>query len=145
MLPLLCLLIFGVIDYGLLFNNSLALRQGIREGARQGVVRNFSTTGCTTGTDLVNLVCKTDKTINATAGTAYSKVVVPQGWSKGKPLKVCSMVKTNGATGLVPYPSGGWLRQQVLMSIEADTVPLPSGGSTASDTLPAGQSWSWCT
>ena len=35
------------------------------------------------------------------------------------------MVKTNGATGLVPYPSGGWLKQQVLMSIEADTATPP--------------------
>jgi Flp pilus assembly protein TadG len=144
-LPLLCLLIFGIIDYGLLYNNSLSLRQGIRESARQGVVRNFSTTGCTTGTDLVNLVCKTDKTVGSIAGTTYSKVVVPQGWAKGKPLKVCSMVKTHGATGLVPYPSGGWLKQQVLMSIEVDTAPLPTGGSTYADTLPAGQSWSWCT
>jgi len=57
-LPLLVMLVFGIIDYGLLYNNSLSLRQGIRESARQGVVRNFTTTGCTTGTDLVNLVCK---------------------------------------------------------------------------------------
>lgn len=147
MLPLLVMLVFGIIDYGLLYNNSLSLRQGIRESARQGVVRNFTTTGCTTGTDLVNLVCKTDKTVAGVGGTAYSKVVVPQGWTKGKPLKVCSMVKTHGATGLVPYPSGGWLKQQVQMSIEADTAPLPTGLTTASDPLPAGSgvNWAWCT
>ena len=62
-------------------------------------------------TDLANLVCKTDKTVGAIAGTAYSKVVVPSGWAKGSPLKICSLVQTTGSTGLVPYPSGGWLKQ----------------------------------
>ena len=144
-LPVLFLLVFGIVDYGLLFNNSLAQRQGIRESARQGVVRNFTTTGCTSGTDLANLVCKTDKTVGAIAGTAYSKVVVPSGWAKGSPLKICSLVQTTGSTGLVPYPSDGWLKQEVSMSIEADTAPLPTGGSSASDALPSGQDWTWCT
>jgi hypothetical protein len=143
--PVLFLLLFGMIDYGLLFNNSLALRQGIREAAREGVVRNFAGGGCTIGTDLEMLVCKTDELVGAISGKTYAKVVVPSsGWARGSPLTVCAMVRTDGATGLVPYPSGGWLRQKVEMSIESDAPPLPTGGSGASDSLPDGQTWSWC-
>jgi hypothetical protein len=142
--PLLLVLVFGIIDYGLLFSNSLALRQGIREGARQGVVRNFSATACSGTTDLEKLACKTNKQIDVITGTAYTRVVVPNGWAKGEPLRVCSMVKTEGASGLVPFPSGGWMKQQVEMSIEADQTPLPTGLTSYSDTLPSGQNWSWC-
>ena len=34
-------LVFGIIDYGLWFSDSLSTRQGVREAARQGVVANF--------------------------------------------------------------------------------------------------------
>ena len=36
--PILLLLVFGIIEYGLWFSDSLATRQGVREAARQGVV-----------------------------------------------------------------------------------------------------------
>ena len=39
--PILLLLVFGIIEYGLWFSDSLSTRQGVREAARQGVVANF--------------------------------------------------------------------------------------------------------
>jgi len=36
MVPVLLLVLFGMIDYGLFFSNSLSLKQGTREAARQG-------------------------------------------------------------------------------------------------------------
>ena len=67
-LPLFVLLIFGVIEFGMVYNNDISLRQGAREAARQGAVGTFgpaSTTGSpcyltgTTGasTDMKNLMC----------------------------------------------------------------------------------------
>jgi Flp pilus assembly protein TadG len=141
-LPFLLLVVFGIIDYGLYFNNSINVRQGVREAARQAVVGTYSSTGCTTGTQMQQLVCTSDKSVGAIAGTAYSKVVMPATWARGNPLIVCSQVKNTGTTGFVPLPASGYVRSRVQMSIEADVVQ-PTGATT-SETLPAGGSWAWC-
>ena len=44
--PVLLLLVFGIIEYGLWFSDSARRRQGVREAARQGVVGNFGTESC---------------------------------------------------------------------------------------------------
>lgn len=41
--PILFLLLFGLIDFGFIYNDFLQLRQGVRDGARQGAVANFGT------------------------------------------------------------------------------------------------------
>src|SRR5689334_20115931 len=73
---LLFLIMFGVLQYGLYFNDALSTRQGVREGARQGVVRNFTAQpGCTSETtDMDRLRCNTRKQIDALTGTEYVKV-----------------------------------------------------------------------
>jgi hypothetical protein len=42
--PIIMLLLFGVIEFGTVFGNTISFRQGVREGARQGVVANFGST-----------------------------------------------------------------------------------------------------
>lgn len=140
--PFLLVIVFGIIDFGLYFNNSINVRQGVREAARQAVVGQYSSTGCTTGTQMDQLVCSTDKSVGAVAGTAYSKVVMPATWARGNALVVCSQVKNTGTTGFVPLPASGYVRSRVQMSIEAD-VPQPTGATTG-ETLPAGGTWAWC-
>ena len=45
--PILFLLIFGIIDFGSVYNDLISLRQGVREGARQGSVGVFGgSTSC---------------------------------------------------------------------------------------------------
>ena len=44
--PVLLILVFGIIDYGLYFANSLGARSGVREAARQGVVENYDAGDC---------------------------------------------------------------------------------------------------
>src|SRR5687768_15944686 len=39
--PILLALMVGIVDYGLWFGDSLNARQGVDEGARQAVVKNF--------------------------------------------------------------------------------------------------------
>ena len=41
--PILIFLLFGIIDYGLYFTNSLSVRAGVSDAARQISVGNFST------------------------------------------------------------------------------------------------------
>src|SRR3954465_3716533 len=92
--PLLLALFCGIVDYGMWLNNSISARQGVREGARQGVIANFSMAGCTTGTKRTQLACKTDKLVGPISGTAYTRIVVPSaGWKQGELLLVCTIVK----------------------------------------------------
>lgn len=136
---LLFIVLFGVIQYGLYFNDSLSARQGVREGARQGVVRNFpACTGATT--DMEKLKCNTKNQIDALTGTTYVKVVRPATWVRPQPLIVCAMIDSDGGVGLLPMPSDGWISAKTQMSIEQDATPLPTGVTT-SDPLPAGQAY----
>lgn len=141
-------LLFGIIDYGLWFNDSLNARQGVREAARLGVVQNVS---CGTGTTFTaQLTCATKREVGAVAGTTYVKVGAPQGWDKTRQLVVCTMVKVDGITGIVPLPKSAVIRASTQMSIEV-AAPVPPGMTTtgatwAAESLPAGfgDDWSWC-
>ena len=85
---LLFLIMFGILQYGLYFNDALSARQGVREGARQGVVRNFTPlTGCATQpTDMDKLRCNTKQQIDALTGavTAILRAMVAN-VSSGQP------------------------------------------------------------
>jgi hypothetical protein len=133
-------LMLGIVAYGLWFNDSLNVRQGVREGARAGVVENFSSTGCT-GNDMALLACKTKRQIGAVTGDAYVKISTPEGWTKAKPLVICAMVKS-GDLGFVPLPNNSLITSRTEMSIEA-TELVPNALSYI-DPPPAGASWSWC-
>jgi Flp pilus assembly protein TadG len=141
--PILFLLIFGIVGYGLWFNDSLNVRQGVREGARQAVVDNFTYAGCTTGSDMQKVACNTKAQIGGLTGSTYVKVIVPAGgWVQGQPLTVCAMVKSNATAGLVPLPSDGLIKSKTLMSIE--TVNAGQSETTYADAAPSGGDWSWC-
>lgn len=147
-------LLFGIIDYGLYFDNSLNARQGVREEARRAVVQTVSGSCGSPGITVVSLNhmrCDAGTQIGALAGKAYVKVTTgPQGWVKGQPLAVCTLVKVSGIAPFVPFPNGGWIKSSTQMSIEVDTpVPTDASASTTSasadPSLPAGQDWNWCT
>ena len=148
--PLVFAVMFGTLSYGLWFNDSLNLRQGLREASRQGVVASYgSTTSCgatysTAPTENIKkLVCKTKEQVSANTGKTYVKVVLPDGWTRGKELVVCGMVKADAIPGLVPLPSDRMIRFASRMSIE---VVAPGQTETGgAETLPTGHSWgTWC-
>jgi Flp pilus assembly protein TadG len=142
-LPFLLMLFCGIIDYGFYFNNSIAARQGVREGARQGVVANFSTTGCTTGSSLQQLACKTDKSIGTINGTTYTKVRLPAaGWKQGEQLLVCSIVQSSSLTGMTPLPASGATKTSTRMSIEV--VPTTNVPTSDYAEGPGTLDWTWC-
>ena len=142
MLPILILLILGIIDYGLYFSDSLSTRQGVREGARQGVVANFGTdTSCGTS-QAQRLICLTKDRIGGILGEPTVKVVAPAGWVKGEPLIVCAQLAADTPIGLVPLPNDGVVTSKVEMSIE--NVTGVSAWTNAEESPPAGKDWSWC-
>ncbi len=146
--PVLLLLVFGIIEYGLWFSDSLATRQGVREAARQGVVASFgdtTTCGLNTGAsdpNTLKLMCTAQNRISGITGDPAVKVMAPEGWFRGKPLVVCSQLKVGVGTGIIPLPNDRVIRSEVEMAIEnASPAPTFVGGE---ETAPAGSDWTWC-
>lgn len=140
--PVLVALLLGILDYGIIFTDSISVRNGVREAARKGVVSNFST--CAGSSSFDKLRCQTKKDIDSLSGTTpLVKVYAPAGWVKGKPLVVCSIILDPGVINLVPTPDD--IKSRVELSIETVT-PAPTGALTSQD---SGYSWpsgasSWC-
>jgi len=138
--PVLLLLVMGILDYGRFFFDSVSLRQGAREAARQAVVQGYGS--CTTGTVGAKIACSAKAASDVTIGTpkVYIPAVTPAPWAQGKQLLVCIESKEQG-TGFVPMPSNGILRTKTYMSIEVGSPVVDP--SYSADAAPSG-SWSWC-
>lgn len=151
--PILFAVVFGIISYGLWFDDSLNLRQGVREAARQAVVGDFgSTTSCLTSytftpstdnpSDMEKLVCQVKQQVGAITGPTYVKVSAPSGWQQGDQLLICAMVKANALPGIVPLPNDRLIRTETRMSIE---IAHPGQlEPELEETPPTGADWSWC-
>lgn len=142
-LPILMMLVFGIINYGLWFNDANNARQGIRETARRAVVEDFPTCGAAT-TPIAKIQCTAKSQAGSLTGPSYAAVYAPNGWAKGNPLYVCVVVAPANFTKIVPIPK--YISTKTSMSIEVDS-PAPSPAITnVADTLPTGASWqSGCT
>lgn len=156
-LPLLVLILFGIIDYGLYFNASLQSRWGVHDAARAAAVApgQGGDTSCDTGItapeDITRLICGVlDQTDSATA-KKYVAVHLPDGWQVGKQLVVCELLDVSGVTGYVPLPRGGQTRDIAVLTIEQDDPDSTWTNKTEPNqvyeqSLPSGDSWSdWCT
>jgi Flp pilus assembly pilin Flp len=147
--PLIFAILFGTLTYGLWLNDSLNLRQGLREASRQGVVANYgATTTCgsvyaaTPSDNVAKLVCEAKDEVGAYTGKTYVKVLLPEGWVRGKELVVCAMIHADRLPGIVPLPHDRMIKFESRMSIEK-VAPgqVETGGE---EVPPPGVSWSWC-
>lgn len=161
-MPVLFMLLMGIIDYGLWFNDSLSVRQGVREAARQAVVLvplggrdpNPPGAACGTTTSMADVACGTRSRIVTAGGVAYAGVftrsatsgAIGTPWARADELVVCGMVHATSFTGFVPLPAGGLIKSRTSMSIESVLTPAPSPLPPTSyfDPLPSGD-WTWCT
>jgi Flp pilus assembly pilin Flp len=151
--PIIFAVLFGTITYGLWFNDSMNLRQGLRDASRQGVVASYGdTTSCdmpltaTTppATDNIKkLMCTAKREVGAMTGPTYVRVLLPGGWVRGQPVVVCGMTKAERLPGIVPLPDDRMIRWQSRMSIERVTPGQVEVGGEA--VPPSGVNWSWCT
>jgi Flp pilus assembly protein TadG len=149
--PLLLILMFAMIDYGIYFSDALGARSGVQEAARAGAVNQCPDWACVA--DLV------ENNIDAIAGgvvyvNAFTEDVGSNGpgWKRGNNLVVCAVLEVKGLTGGVEalsqvdlFPDGGTTRARTTMRIEQDALPHPTGPGPV-DVLPAGDGdWSFCT
>ncbi len=151
--PVLFILLFGIIDYGIWFADSISARQAVRDVARQGAVENFgSCTSAPAGADLQKLACSVTQSMTEISGTTLVRVSVAGGptaptggpWQAGATLRVCAMTQHDALLPLVPFPGGGINRTRVDMPIETPVTPAPHG-PTVEPTPFAGADWaSWC-
>lgn len=134
LVPILAALLFAIINYGLLFNDSNNARQGTREAARRAVVEDF---GTCSGTDTAKLMCMTKASVGALNGAPYVSVRLPSTWVKGNQLVVCVVIAPTNLTGFIPLPKS--ISSSTSMSIEVDS-PAPTV-TTSAETLPSGLTW----
>jgi hypothetical protein len=159
-IPILLLLVFGTIEFGVAFNDNIALRQGVREAARQGAVGNFGPafttggpchlTGATTAsTNIKDLMCLAKNRIGLDTTKVRVKVLSGTSdfsgagtFSKADSIIVCAQFPLNAITGMFASVFGDTnLRTKTSMRIELSDIIATPGEETA---LPGGD-WSWCT
>jgi hypothetical protein len=147
--PLLFLLIFGIIDFGSVYNDLISLRQGVREGARQGSVGVFgSSSSCSlqspTGTsDTQRLMCLTKNRIGGTADELRVSIELDSTNAVGQGLVVCAQRRVSSLSGfLAPFLDGKFMRSKVEIALE--NVPVGSNLTNGEETPPTGSDWAWC-
>lgn len=85
-LPVLCLLLFGVIQFGIVFNNYITLTDAVRAGARKAAVaRNLGAAGAVSAAQLAvrNSASDLDK-------TKLPDPTVTSTWEHADPVTVCA-------------------------------------------------------
>ena len=157
-LPIFLLLVFGVIQFGITYNNLITLRQGTREAARQGAVGNFgSTTSCSltglTGspsTDIQKLMCLTKQQIGLSFANTRVKVISGSAdftssgtFQKGEAIIVCVEYPVDAMAKFVtPVLGTAVLKTKTSMRIETSYTSTETGGQ---ETALSGGNWGWCT
>lgn len=159
-LPVLILILFGIVDYGLYFNASLQARSGVHDAARAAVVApgTAGLAACSTTidapADITRLICAVLANTDSATAKKFVDVQLPNGWKVGEPIVVCERLDVAGLTGFVPFPHGGQITDIVVLAVEQPateswaTTADPAGqatdpGQDYHDTLPDGD-WSWC-
>jgi Flp pilus assembly pilin Flp len=154
-LPILVLILFGIIDYGLYFNTSLQSRWGVHDATRTAAVSPSTggTTACSTTavsppTDIKRLICGVLSNTDSATAKKYVDVQLPDGWQVGKQLVVCERLDVSGLTGFVPFPHRGHIEDVAVLNIEQDDLDPAWTNKTDpdqdyADALPNG-TWAWC-
>ena len=139
--PLFLLILFGIIDFGLALNDYNSVRQGVREGAREGVVGEFGS-ACT-GSGTQRLVCLTEERIGLDHTKTRVKVKLEGAYSDGDQLTVCAQYPISSTTGMFSSLIGGRVVQsEITMRIEAIDSDAPL--TTSAEAPLPGKDWSWC-
>jgi hypothetical protein len=141
--PVFVLLVMGTIDFGMTFNDYNSVRQGVREGARQVVVADWSTAACSSGSSVERVACITKERIGLDASRTRVRVHLVEDYEPGDPIRVCAMYKARSITGFFGMLlDNKVLTSHITMRIEQidDVNPLEE---YSEDPLP-GEVWSWC-
>lgn len=154
--PFLLVLLFGIIDFGMMLNDYQSLRQGVRDGARAATVADYgSSCGPSTGARLACLVRARVglESSGATPGVApfvtRVMIIAPPVYQVGQPVTVCAVTAARSLSGfpvIADLLGNKALRSKITMRIEKLTsTPITSYSADTDPSPPAGGPWSWCT
>ncbi len=86
-LPVLLLVLFGIIQFGIVFNNYVTLTDAVRTGAREAAVsRNLGASGATTATKQAVIAAASDLSLPA------GNVTVTSTWNAGDDVTVTASI-----------------------------------------------------
>jgi Flp pilus assembly protein TadG len=152
-MPVLVGLLFGLVDFGFVFNSYISERQGTAAGGREAVVANFgSDSACTlTGAGSASLETRRlmclvkDRVGLDETKTRVSISFGAGGYTVGNPVLVCVEYPISSVTQLfAPLLDGKVLKTKSEMRVEqVSTTSGSSAFAAAAETPPSG-SWSWC-
>jgi len=139
--PLFLILVMGIIDFSMTYNDYNSVRQGTAAGARQGVVDTLNGVSCS-GTTSQKLACLTKQLVGLDASKTKVKISLPTTYSVGETLRVCTMYQFRSITGMFNSVLNNRIaKAKIDMRIEKlDASPM----TNYSETALAGQDWSWC-
>ena len=150
-LPMLVLVLFGIIEFGIALNDYQSIRHGAREGARQAVVQEYGSAGtsCTSiaaPADVKKVICLTKDRIGLgddvrvrVRYTASSGV----GGDHGS-VSVCAQRNVDPITGAIPAIDGISLKSGIEMRMEKRIATGISTSSPYAESPPPGGDWSGC-
>jgi Flp pilus assembly pilin Flp len=164
MAPLLSVLVFGLIQFGAIYNDFASLREGTRDAARQAAVANFgpaSTTGSpcyldvaqgsAPSADIESLMCLAKSEIGLSGSDTRVDVLFAKpdfsgadsAWTVGDGLIVCTQFAEQTQTQLLASLIGSpYLKTKTSVRIEQPAAGAETAGY---ETPPSGSDWSWCT
>ena len=124
--PLFILLVFGVVSFGIVFAQNLALGNGAREAARSGVVENRTCGQIrTSATDAANSIAMQGADVTVSIKRGQSSATAVNAFSGGDAVTPC----TGSAPGDSIYVRLDFTSHLIIpLAIVKDTYPLSGNG-----------------
>ena len=141
--PLLILLLFGIVEFGFVFNDYQSVRQGVRDATRVAVVNNVP--NCASAGDATDdLVCYVEQRIGLSGDTRVRIDVTAANAAvagdRGS-VKICVQRQIRSVTGMLsPFLNGRYISTEVTMRVERGTEPAFVDRSETA----ANGSWATC-
>lgn len=149
-LPVLSLLLFGIIEFGINLNDYQTMRQSVRDTARNAIVGDYGNSGAcdqggaTAANNANAMICTTRATSGLGSSLAVRVVFTDNNgaadYSTDR-VKVCAVAPAKSVTGIIaPFLKSRYLKA----SVETRAEKALTLTTTQSGTDPSGGSWSWC-
>lgn len=160
--PVLFLVLFGVIEFGIALNDYQSIRHGVRDGARQAVVQQYgaedgSCTSISAPLEVKKVICITKERIglgdDVRVRVDYDLAGAGVSGNHGS-ISVCAQRNVEPFTGAIPAIDGISLKSSIEMRLEralpdADDDGISDVGEhadfpTFDENPPPGGDWSGC-
>lgn len=147
--PLLLVVLFGVVDFGIALSNMADVRHGVQTGARQGTTASLGTnstcplTPAPANTNTRLLMCRVkDLTPISEKADLRVGIFLPTTYTVGESMRICLEYPQDSASGFFDTVLATVnLRSTATMRIER---VLASGTIAAAQETSQSGSWAWC-